>query len=520
MKKMKTTIGIALAACVSTSLIAQTVVKQDTITFSLTGAKQLSVSTSASVPNAGNWTDGPLFYKTTPVKINEKDVISFIGAVLWKNAHHYSSKAKLLLVQGELSGFFNITPDLGTSMPDDDGISVDPYFSESPGFSDDGDANTTLANSLDSTTFQLANGRHWDVNPLNNTKYPVGHLQPWGQIYIMDPDSTDDNVTYFFAISIQECYDCFYLNSFISTSTFKKQNTAANGPPCCTGESVIVGAGKDEYYMTFSFDNTENNPYLFPADDNPLYFGDEVGIANSGGGNIDGIASPLIIGDGILPDAIYDLAAYTAAYNAAILGGATVADAVIAGKIAGYRDQIKSGLGKPSPYEARFTLNGVLTYTWKLANIDKSDLSPDFMGTGQYVANGYGFIALTCTLFNTATMTFSEKPVKIGTTITGEDWIESWIGIGAEYFVDPDDGTPYETTPYADWIIWGSPSYIWGLGEAQYGSQPPFGYPTPINVTTSLSYHENFNNQYPAHNNNPGWAAWPVPAWVKSWSMP
>src|ERR1035437_6627159 len=360
MKKMKTTIltSVALAACVSTQLFAQTVVKQDTITISLTGAKQLSVSTSASVPNFANWSSGPMFYKTTPVKVTDQDIIKYIGAVLWNNANHYSSKAKLVLVQGELSGFFNITPDLALSRPDDDGTALDPYFSEAPGFSADGDSSTALANSFDSTTFQLANGRHWDVNPYVPTMYPVGHQQPWGQIYIQNSptDTVGENVTYFFAISVEECYDCFYLNSFISTATFKTVNTAPNGPPCCSGESVIVGSGKDAYYMTFSFDNTANNPYLYNDAANPLYIGDEIGMALAGGANVKGLASDLIIGDGIVPDTIFN----HAIYNAAIIAGKTVAEA----QLAAYIDSIKSGLGKPSPYEARFTLNGGLTYTW------------------------------------------------------------------------------------------------------------------------------------------------------------
>jgi hypothetical protein len=505
MKMKKTLItALVLGACVSTPLFAQTVVKQDTITMSLTGAKQLSVSTSASVQNAGKWSAGPMFYKTTPIKVTDQDVIKFIGMSLWKNANHYSKKAKLVLVQGELSGFFNITPDLALSMPDDDGIALDPYFSESPGFSADGDVNTSLANSFDSTTFQLANGRHWDVNPLVPTMYPVGHLQPWGQIYIQDTESTDDNVTFYFAISVEECYDCFYLNSFISTATFKTVNTAPNGPPCCVGESVIIGSGKDAYYMTFSFDNTKNNPYLYDSVDNPLYIGDEIGIANTGGGNVVGVPG-FISGDAIVPDTIFN----NIVFAAAIANGDTVAQA----QLAAYIDTIKGAVpgAVPSPYQARFTLNGVLTYTWKLGYIDKTDLSPDFMGTGSYVANGYGFIGLYCSLFNTATVTFKEAAVKVGTAVTGEDWTASWIGIGAEYVVDETNG---ETTPYANWVAYGSPTYVWGLGESfAFG----FGYPTPINVTTSLSYHENFNHAYPAHNNNPGWAAWPTPGWVKSW---
>src|ERR1035441_4873675 len=75
MKKMKTTIltAVALAACVSTQLFAQN--KEDVITLSLTGQEQVSVSTSATVKNAGNWPDGPKYYKTGTTKVTDKDVI-------------------------------------------------------------------------------------------------------------------------------------------------------------------------------------------------------------------------------------------------------------------------------------------------------------------------------------------------------------------------------------------------------------------------------------------------------------
>ena len=74
----------------------------------------------------------------------------------------------------------------------------------------------------------LANGRHFDVNPDDTTDlftaWPVGHHQPWGQIFVQDTGKSPmvcDNVTFLFAITVQECYDCFYLNSFISDATFK-----------------------------------------------------------------------------------------------------------------------------------------------------------------------------------------------------------------------------------------------------------------------------------------------------------
>src|ERR1035437_4429058 len=93
MKKMKTTIltSVALAACVSTQLFAQTVVKQDTITISLIGAKQSSVSQSPTLPNSGFWSLGPMYYMTAPIKVTDQDIIKYIGRVLWNNASHYSS---------------------------------------------------------------------------------------------------------------------------------------------------------------------------------------------------------------------------------------------------------------------------------------------------------------------------------------------------------------------------------------------------------------------------------------------
>lgn len=186
MKKMKTTIAatIALAACASTQLFAQPSpnVKSDTITFSLTEQGQASVSTSASALNAGSWLTqnlnkdgsvagvGPLHYKTTSKKLTQADIIHAIGIVLHGSAGYYSSQAKLVLVQGELSGFFNITPDLAASTAD-----TNLYFGDSlvkpkvTGTSSldgtfttgDTDTDTGLQSGLDSLYAQLATGRHF-----------------------------------------------------------------------------------------------------------------------------------------------------------------------------------------------------------------------------------------------------------------------------------------------------------------------------------------------------------------------
>ena len=51
-----------------------------------------------------------------------------------------------------------------------------------------------------------------------------------------------------------------------------------------------------------------------------------------------------------------------------------------------------------------------MTYSWTLTAMNKGDVYLDFVGTGSYVAYGYGFIALDCSLL-TGTVTFTEKVV-------------------------------------------------------------------------------------------------------------
>jgi hypothetical protein len=429
MKMRKTLItAVALAACVSTQLFAQN--KEDVMTFSLTGQQQTSVSTSPTVVNAGNWTDGPKYYKTGTTKVTDKDIIKYIAFVLHNSATYYSSQAKLVLVQGELSGFFNITPDLGNSIVDPD---MDGSFT-----SNDGDASTAIANSFDSAYVQLDNGQHLLVNTLDNTLYPIGHLQPWGQIYVKDTArngySVDsplcENVTYFFAMTVEECYDCFYMNSFVSDASFTIKNGQQNGPPCCGTSSTMYGKGKDRYFLSLSFDNTVNNPYL-------NYYNSFCYVG------VDGITGS-IVGDGVVPDKI---------------------------NVNPYHDPIKFLVGKAWPYEARFTLEGIFTYTWNLQFVNSSDISPDFVGTGSFAASGYGFIGLFCELL-TGSATFTEKIVK-PTCCTGENWYDWWYGVGAEY--EASGTAPDYATLYWDGV-----------------------YPTPMNVSTSLSFHQNFDkSDYP-----------------------
>ena len=113
MKKTLIT-AVALAACAGTQLFAQNA-KEDVITFALTGQAQTSVSDSTA-NNQGGWTlplgTAATFYKTSSYKVATADILKAIGIVLHKSAGFYSSKAQLVLVQGELSGFFNLTEEL------------------------------------------------------------------------------------------------------------------------------------------------------------------------------------------------------------------------------------------------------------------------------------------------------------------------------------------------------------------------------------------------------------------------
>jgi hypothetical protein len=457
MKKMKTTIAIALAACVSTQVFAQ--VKEDVIKVALTGQQQISVSTTTG-NNVGNWSDGPKYYKTGTTKLTDQNIIKFIGFVLHGNASYYSSKAQLVLVQGELSGFFNITPELGAALPhnhfldgNNDPAGIDGWF-----YATDPDSTTDIANSVNSSFVALANGHHLLLNDIGNP-YPVGHLQPWGQIYVKDTGKKDfsvanplcENVTYFFALSVEECYDCFYMNSFISDAKFTTKTTTGQqaGPPCCTvsSSSVLLGAGKDRYYLTMSFDNTLNNPYLNSLSDS--YVG------------VDGVKSTAIQGDGINPDQIP------------------------------FNDLINFRQGQYLPFEARFTLNGILTYTWNLKFVNTADISPDFVGIGSYAASGYGFVGLYCELF-TGTATFTEKVVKTACCVDSGWDVNSygndgWYGPGAEYVAVENAPAGFDS--------------VYGNG----------GYASPMNVGASLTYHHNFNQTYP-YLQTVLESGWPTPA--------
>jgi hypothetical protein len=555
MKKMKTTIAatVALAACVGTQLLAQNT-KQDTITMALTLNAQASVSTSATVANAGNFSQGPLYYKIAPAaKFTQANILEAIAIVMHGNPKFYSSSATLELVQGELGGFWNINDGLAQSFPDyyttpdpignlsgltgsfnDDGSDgANPYYGtlravffpdigpydwygedstyvpfvtgqdfddRIPNFVDDFNAPPGFYDPLGKTSIadgvneyaRLDTGRHFlpvpwmAYDPSTETgtpypttgEYPPGHMQPWGQIYVRDPkasgftadDPLCENVTFFFDLEVQECYDCFYLNSFITTATFKSVPGVSGGPPCCGSENILTGTGVDYYYLTLDFDNTLNNSFLNPAletndDDDSYYVYNWVGftgvIPNSGEENDNGLS----------PD------------------------------ILEYSDKIKSDLeGLASPYETRFTLNGIVTYHWALKLINKSDVAADYIGTAPatYVANGYGFIGLVCQLI-TGTVTFTEKSVpdvgccddqdwwddEFNDFSTGDTYYSGWFGpgwTGGHGYFNPDFD---QYNPYPYYNIVGGEIYDTDIADEDL----PYQHESPLNPAAALTDH-------------------------------
>jgi hypothetical protein len=431
--------AVALAAC-ATQLLAQNV-KEGNITFALTETHQASISTSGSAKNAGNWSQRPRYYKTATAAINTRTILDCIGYVLHGNAGYYTKgsltvpAAKLVLVQGELGGFFNILPELADNDSD-----------LSAGGNNDGLADPTLFNStLDATFVRLATGRHFRPVPLGfatEGNWPPGHHQPWGQIFVKSQaQSICDNVTPFFAITVVECYDCFYLSSFVTASTFtlKPGGIQQQGPPCCSIpiDEELGGCGTDKYYMTFSFDNTYNNPYL--NDENDAWAG-KGAIPTDLYYQVVGLQKLELTGDGLTPDQLQ------------------------------YVDRIISLQGAPSPYELRFTLNGIVTYKWCLKRINSTDVALDFLGTAKYDAYGYSFYQLLCGVVN-GSISIAESAVNSARIFccANEPWYDDWYGIG-----------------------WNNQQYPW---DTYFGS--------PINVPASLALHVGVNEFY-----EPRWQ-WP-----------
>ena len=582
MKKMKTTIAatVALAACASTQLFAQNI-KEDTITFSVSIMQQTSVSTSKTVANAGNFSAGPMFYKTKTFKATEKDILADISAVMHNGkANFYSSKAKLVLVQGELGGFWNITDAAAQSYADldedgdnslpgtfnDDGYDTgasnfgawydDSFDPANSGYDENlggtvaslngvedtaGDPTTWdpddagiifptlyvdvlsqsgVNNYTDFATYLyggnrfaindgldaggwlsagaealLDSGRHflpvpfqkapstddgsdWVMYPTSG-QYPVGHMQPWGQIFVKDPGANGysadsplcENVTFFFCLAVEECYDCFYLNSFITDANFTSKPGAATGPPCCTSPNLLLGTGVDKYYMSLTFDNTDNNPYLNNWTDNNnnnYYYYHYVGYK---GISVSFVSSTLhhTVADGLTPDLLI------------------------------YVDSIRSRLGTASPYECRFTLNGIVTYNWALKLLNVNDAAADFIGTAKFDANGFGFIQLACSLL-TGTVTFTEKAIKDIGCCDDTPWWDNWYGPGSAY--RNDYGSGYENgfgyynpardqfDAYPFFNVVGGEYYDNGLDSYRY---LPDQFESPLNPGAALTYHNYIN---------------------------
>jgi hypothetical protein len=426
--------------------------KQDVITFSLTRYAQSSISIS-NAANTGNWSDAPTIYKTATSRVTTADILKAIAIVLHGNAGYYPASAQLVLVQGEIGGFFGY-----------------PYVSTLD------DVSTT-----DGDNIRLASGRNMTNNPVNGA-LPLGHNQPWGQIFVKEHDSTGnatlcENVSFFFAIQVEECYDCFYLNSFITDTTFKF--TERSGPPCCAGSAATGGNGKDKYYMTLQFDNTLNNPYLNPdgivypagtTNGTPLIehadFYDQVGGLN-------GLYPPTgtfhVVGlrereNGVDPDGLP------------------------------YLDSIRNNVQSPSDhhsydiYTMRFALKGIVTYTWALKFVNKSDAFPDFVGTGSFPVTGYGYVSKVCSMFS-GTVSFNEGIVAASKCCLDFPWRSVcggaaggyWFGIGD--FDIQADLAPGDTGYIENYYNTAVPGYH--LGDA-----------VPVNTDLDLSFHPNFDHDY------------------------
>jgi hypothetical protein len=368
--------ALVLGACVGTQGFAATAVmqtKEGVINFALTRQYQYQPNTTVFIP-------APLVYSTKTAKITTTSVIQAISIVLYGTPNHFTSKAVLILGKGgewhgedianwdhnpELTGFF------GTFSPDN--------------WEFDSDLNGNVA---------LDNGRNHHLNyyvdangDTNYVAQPTGLSEPWGQIWVKDTGLVDPvtgstlcvNVTYFFCLKVQECYDCLYMNSFVSDAKFKQGVLV--GPPCCSPTITQSGAGVDKYYLTLTFDNTENNPYLNydvynhrnENWENDWY----VDLYSDYFPNFD--AGLYETDDGVVPDALppggHDYHGY-------------------------------------DTYTLRFTLNGILTYKWTLKNLNAGDTWPDFIGSASYPAAGYGYVAKTCSMID-GTVTITERLVPL-----------------------------------------------------------------------------------------------------------
>lgn len=330
----KTLIVALIAACgVGGEAYAQKD-KLSTVNIALT--RQYEYST--------NFTGGKLTWKTKSAKIATKDVIAAMSSALFEGNIRFSSSAQLVVAEGDFSGFF-------ANWYDIQGSSV-----------------VGLPNGYH-RVMQLENAAGDDWFTVG--EYPAGLWQINGQLFVKD-GAACINVTPFFKLMIQECYDCFYLNSFITDSTFTlgKQE----GPPCCSPTFTLNGKGTDKYYITWTFDNTENNCAIYQ------YYNDYLGWSDVYG------VDPYE--DGVTPN---DEPFYQSFDTRTM----------------------------------RWALNGIVTYKWNLKNFNNGDPFPRFLGSATYDANGYGFIAKVCAMI-TGKISVAEKLVD-ATQCCYIDWSEDGI---------------------------------------------------------------------------------------------
>jgi hypothetical protein len=298
MKKILT--GVLIVAGLGVQAYAQKV-KEGTLNFALT----------RQFENSTNYTAASKQWKTATAKVTSATVIQAIGATLGKT---FTASAKLVVEDGDWSGFSSTN---GLLLPN--------------GY-----------NAVDGSI----------VGSYSPTP-PTGKQQAFAYIFVRDGTNCV-NVSPFFTFQVRECYDCFYLNSFVTDSHFSTstKTTTVPGPPCCnqitTTSTTGSGSGVDKYYFTLSFDNTVNNTKLADA----------------------GIAGINPKEDGINPNVT------------------------------------PSGYVATDPNILRFTLNGILTYSWTLATINAGSNAIQ-IGSVSYAASGYGFIAKTCNLVS-GTVTVSE----------------------------------------------------------------------------------------------------------------
>jgi hypothetical protein len=179
-------------------------IKQTSLNFSLT--RQYESST--------NFSSSKLQWRTKTAKISNASILSSISAVTGKS---FSSKALIVLAGGELGGFYGAWPDiLGQTV-----VSLPNGFNRAVIDADLVEVWETL---WPAGLWQPAMDRLYDVDQT---------LAPLAQVYVQDGDACY-NVSPLFYITVQECYDCFYLNSFVTDTTFtlgkQKVRPAARRP--------------------------------------------------------------------------------------------------------------------------------------------------------------------------------------------------------------------------------------------------------------------------------------------------